>query len=303
MVAVRKGPRVERNWFSEGGMRDLSFFDGGRPRRIADEAVKRATLCLDAVVPPAGEMPVVLGAGFSGILLHEAVGHGLEADFNRKDVSIYSGRVGEKVASELCTIVDDGTVKHSRGALAVDDEGTPGQRTMLIEKGVLRGYMNDLISARKMKADPTGNGRRQSYRHQPIPRMTTTYMLDGPHSEDEVFKGIERGIYAIDFSNGQVNIGAGDYTFFVNYGFLIEKGKVTRPIKDVNLIGNGPKSLQRVDRVAGDMKIPELGGGYCGKDGQRVPVNYGLPHVRVSKVTVGGRSAGKGQGKGQGGAA
>jgi TldD protein len=289
MVTVREGDRTERNWYSEGGMREMTFYRGDRPGKIAAEAVRRATLCLEAVVPPAGEMPVVLAPGYSGILLHEAVGHGLEADFNRKEISIYSGRIGEKVASELCTVVDDGTVEHSRGAVNVDDEGVVGQKNILIDKGVLRGYMTDSISARVMDLPRTGNGRRQSYKHPPIPRMTTTYMMSGPHAKEEVFEGIERGIYAIDFTNGQVNIGAGDYTFFVNYGFLIEKGKVTRPIKDVNIIGNGPKSLQRVDRVGGDLYIPPSGGGYCGKSGQRVPVGFGMPHVRVSRVTVGGR--------------
>jgi TldD protein len=291
-VSVQKGTRTERNWYGEGGMCDQAFFAGDKPEKIAREAVRRAMICLEAIVPPAGEMPVVLAPGHSGILLHEAIGHGLEADFNRKKLSIYADRVGQKVASEWCTIVDDGTVQHSRGALNVDDEGTPGHRTVLIERGILRGYMCDLISARQLKVPATGNGRRESYRFQPIPRMTTTYMLNGSHSKEEVFAGIERGIYAIDFTNGQVNIGAGDYTFYVNYGYLIEKGKITRPIKDVNIIGNGPKSLQLVDRVGNDLEIPNTGSSYCGKDGQRVPVNFGLPHVRIAKATVGGRSEG-----------
>jgi TldD protein len=292
VVTVEKGDRSERNFFSQGGRLDQDFFNGDRPESIAAEAVRRAELSLEAVVPPAGEMPVVLGPGYSGILLHEAVGHGLEADFNRKKVSIYADRVGEKVASDLCTIVDDGTIQGCDGSVTIDDEGTPGHRTVLIEKGVLKGYMHDRISARHFKAEPTGNGRRESYRHQPIPRMTNTLLLGGPHAREEVFEGIEKGIYAVDFTNGQVNIGPGDYTFFVNYGYLIEKGKCTSPIKDVNIIGNGPESLTRVDRVADDMAVPESGAGYCGKSGQRVPVNYGVPHLRISKVTVGGKSAG-----------
>jgi TldD protein len=290
MVTVAKGKRTERNWYNEGGMYDHSFFSGKRPEAIAREAVRRAQISLDAVVPPAGEMPVVLAPGESGILLHEAIGHGLEADFNRKKISIYADRLGQKVANECCTIIDDGTIKHSRGALAVDDEGTLGQRTVLIEQGVLRGYMHDLISARQFKVPATGNGRRQSYQFPPLPRMTTTFMLQGKDTQEEIFSGIEKGIYAIAFTNGQVNIGGGDYSFFVNYGYLIEKGTITQPIKDVNLIGNGPQSLQRVDRVGADLKIPRWGSGTCGKDGQGVPVNVGLPHIRISKVTVGGRS-------------
>ncbi len=289
MVTVKRGNRTERNFFSQGGRVEHHFYNNKRPESIARQAIERATISLEAVMPPAGEMPVVLGPGYSGILLHEAIGHGLEADFNRKDMSIYSGRIGEKVASELCTIVDDGTISNSQGSVNIDDEGEVSQRNVLIEKGVLKSYMHDQISARHYKIKSTGNGRRQSFRHQPMPRMTNTYMLNGSHSKEEVFAGIERGIYAIDFTNGQVNIGPGDYTFFVNYGYLIEKGKITSPIKDVNIIGNGPKSLSRVDRVGNDMFIPESGRGYCGKNGQRVPVNYGVPHLRISKVTVGGR--------------
>ncbi len=288
-VSAIRGERTERNSYSEGGALEQSFYGGDKPEQIAREAVRRTLLSFDAVTPPAGEMPVVLGSGHSGILLHEAVGHGLEGDINRKKVSIYADRIGEEVASQLCTIIDDGTLANSQGSICFDDEGVESQRNVLIENGVLRGYMHDRISAAHFGVAPTGNGRRQSYKHQPLPRMTNTFMPAGSHSKDEVFEGIERGIYAIDFTNGQVNIGAGDYTFFVNYGYLIEKGQVTAPIKDVNIIGNGPESLMRVDRVAGDLVIPDSGSGACGKGGQRVSVNFGLPHVRISKVTVGGR--------------
>ncbi len=289
-VTLKKGERQERNYYAEGGRLDQGFFAGNKPEAIAEEAVRRAEISLEAITPPAGEMPVVLGPGHSGILLHEAIGHGLEADFNRKKVSIYADRIGEKVASEFCTIVDDGTLPNRDGSISFDDEGSPSKRTVLIENGVLKGYMQDRISAKFFKTEPTGNGKRQSYKHPPLPRMTNTLMLNGPHSKEEVFEGIEKGIYAIDFTNGQVNIGAGDYTFFVNYGYLIENGKITAPIKDVNIVGNGPESLSRVDRVGNDMMVPDSASGYCGKGGQRVTVNYGVPHLRISRVNVGGRS-------------
>jgi TldD protein len=241
----------------------------------------------EAVQPPAGEMPVVLAAGASGILLHEAIGHGMEADFNRKGTSIYADRIGKKIAAPFVQIVDDGTQSNARGAINVDDEGNPSGVTRLVEDGVLTTYLHDRISARHYGVEPTGNGRRQSFRHPPMPRMRSTYMLNGPHSPEEIIRSIKRGVYCERFSNGQVLIGAGDFTFYVKNGRLIEDGKLTRPVKDVNLIGNGPKVLELIDRVGNDMKIDE-GGWTCGKDGQSVPVSQGMPTVRVSAITVGG---------------
>jgi TldD protein len=235
-------------------------------------------------------MPVVLAAGSSGILLHEAIGHGMEADFNRKGTSIYADRMGKAVAAPFVSIVDDGTGPGARGSIHVDDEGNPAGRTVLVENGVLASYLHDAISARHYGVTPTGNGRRESYRHPPLPRMRSTYMLPGPHDRDEIIRSVKKGIYCQTFSNGQVQIGAGDFTFFVKNGWLIEDGKLTRPIKDVNLIGNGPKALEMVDMVAGDLAVDE-GGWTCGKDGQSVPVSQGLPTVRVSSMTVGGRGA------------
>jgi TldD protein len=233
-------------------------------------------------------MPVVLAPGSSGILLHEAIGHGLEADFARKHVTVFADRVGQKVCSDLCTIVDDGTVFGDQGQLRADDEGTPGERTVLIEKGVLRTYMQDRTSAAAMGVRATGNGRRESYRHIVVPRMRTTYMEPGPHSKDEIVASVARGVYAVAFSNGQVNIGGGDFSFYLSLGYLIENGKIGAPIKDVNLIGNGPEVLSRVTMVGNDVLIEQGGFGYCGKRGQQVPVGFGLPHVKVSEIAVGG---------------
>ncbi len=293
-VSVRSGERVERNSFSLGGRTNQEIFAGDAPERVAKEAVRRAEICLEAITPPAGEMPLVLAPGESGILLHEAIGHALEADFNRKGVSLFSDKMGQKVASELCTIVDDGTIPHADGSVSVDDEGNPGHRTVLVENGILKSYMHDRISASHYHVEPTGNGKRQSFRFQPIPRMTNTLLLNGPHNKEELFAGIARGIYAISFTNGSANIGQGDFVFYINYGYLIENGKLTSPIKDVNLVGNGPEILGRIDRVANDFAMPETASGYCGKHSaggsQRVSVNFGLPAVRVSKITVGGRA-------------
>jgi TldD protein len=242
---------------------------------------------LDAGKPTAGDMPVVLAAGASGILLHEAIGHGLEADFNRKGVSIYAAKMGKKVAPDFVTVVDDGTLPGERGALNVDDEGNIPERTVLIENGVLKSYMHDEISAAHYKVNPTGSGRRESFRHHPLPRMRATYMDPGPHDPAEIIANTKRGIFATSFSNGAVQIGAGDFTFYMKTGFLIEDGKLTRPIKDVNIIGNGPKALEQVDMVGTDLTIDE-GGWTCGKDGQGVPVSQGQPTVRVKSLTVGG---------------
>ncbi|HYF52481.1 MAG TPA: TldD/PmbA family protein [Planctomycetota bacterium] len=251
------------------------------------KAVDNTMILFEAKRPPAGEMPVVLAAGASGILLHEAIGHGLEADFNRKGTSIYSTLLNQKVAPDFVTVVDDGTQPNDRGALNVDDEGQPAENTVLIEKGVLRSYLHDRISAKHYKTRPTGSGRRESFRHVPIPRMRSTYMLNGPHSYDEIVKSVDRGIIAEKFWNGQVQIGAGDYTFYVKNGWLIEGGKITAPIKDVNIIGNGPDTLRNITMAASDTKL-DGGGWVCGKDGQGVPVSLGIPTVLVKKLTVGG---------------
>ena len=244
-------------------------------------------LLFEARRPPAGEMPVVLKAGASGILLHEAIGHGLEADFNRKGVSIYADLMDKKVAPDFVTVVDDATLDHERGALNVDDEGRIGKRTALIENGVLRSYLHDRTSARHYGVEPTGSGRRQSFRHVPMPRMRCTYMENGPHEYDELVAAVDHGIVAENFTNGQVQIGAGDFTFFVKNGWLIENGKVTAPIKNVNIIGNGPDALRDIRMAAQDTKL-DTGGWTCGKEGQSVPVSQGLPSVLVGRLNVGG---------------
>jgi TldD protein len=282
------GGRREQNGYNVAGRAGFDFYTPDRVDRVVREAVARTAILFEAVQPPAGEMPVVLAAGSSGILLHEAIGHGMEADFNRKGVSIYADRIGKAIAKPFVNVVDDGTNEHARGAINVDDEGNVAGRTHLVVDGVLATYMHDAISARHYGVAPTGNGRRQSYAHPPMPRMRSTYMLPGPHRTEEIIRSVKRGIYCQNFSNGQVAIGAGDFTFYVKNGWLIEDGKLTRPIKDVNLIGNGPKVLELVDMVSDDLAIDE-GGWTCGKEGQSVPVSQGLPTVRVASMTVGGR--------------
>jgi TldD protein len=235
-------------------------------------------------------MPVVLAAGDSGILLHEAVGHGLEADFNRKATSNYSGQIGKQVASTLCTVIDDGTVVSSRGSINVDDEGYAGQKNVLIENGILVGYMHDRLSAKHYGIQPTGNGRRESFRAMPLPRMTNTALLAGPHSHDEIVASVQRGIYAKRFSGGQVNISNGDFVFSLTESYLIEDGKITAPLKGVNLIGNGPDVLRKVDMLGSDYELSD-GIWTCGKDGQSVPVGVGTPSLRIAKITVGGNQA------------
>ena len=232
-------------------------------------------------------MPVVLAAGSSGILLHEAIGHGMEADFNRKGTSIFADRIGEDVAIDDVTIIDSGLHAEQRGSINIDDEGQPSKETVLVERGVLRSYMHDRISARHYGIEPTGSGRRQSFRHVPLPRMRNTYMLPGPHTRDDIIGSVERGIYCVSFVNGQVSIGAGDYTFYVKNGYLIEGGRLTQPIKDVNIIGNGPESLSRITMVGDDFEMDSTGWN-CGKDGQSVPVSLGMPTVLVSGIVVGG---------------
>jgi TldD protein len=241
----------------------------------------------DAVKPEAGEMEVVLAAGSSGILLHEAIGHGMEADFNRKNVSIFADKINKPVAENFVSIVDDATNPNIRGSVNVDDEGNDTEKTFLVENGILRSYLHDRISAQHYNVKSTGSGRRQSFRYIPQPRMRNTYMLPGPHKKEEIIGSVKKGIYAEMFTNGQVFIGAGDFTFYVKSGYLIEDGKLTKPIKDVNIIGNGPKVLRDIVMVGDDLEMAE-GGWTCGKNGQGVPVSMGLPTVKVSKITVGG---------------
>ncbi|MBI4701289.1 MAG: TldD/PmbA family protein [Deltaproteobacteria bacterium] len=288
-VAASKG-QTEMSGQSASARDGLGFFAPDLLRRVAHEAVDFTLLLFDAAPAPVGELPVVLATGITGILLHEAIGHGMEADFNRKGISIYSNRIGQRIAAEQVTIVDDGTNPRLRGSINVDDEGTPAERTVLVDKGILRSYLHDRISARHFGVASTGSGRRESYRFPPVPRMRNTYMLDGPHPPEEIIASVKRGLYAEKFWNGQVNIGGGDFTFYLKHGRLIEDGKLTRVVKDANLIGNGPKVLDRVDMVGNDMAFFS-GGGACGKDGQRVPVGFGLPTVRAGAISIGGRAA------------
>lgn len=289
-VLAEQGGRRESGSAGGGGRFGYQWFlDGERALGFAREAVRLALVNLEAVDAPAGSMPVVLGPGWPGVLLHEAIGHGLEGDFNRKGTSAFAGRLGEKVASDLCTVVDDGTLEQRRGSLNMDDEGVPTERTVLIEDGVLRGYMQDRTNARLMGMQPTGNGRRESYAHLPMPRMTNTYMLNGPHDPAEIIASVDRGLYAVNFGGGQVDITSGKFVFSASEAYLIENGKVTRPVKGATLIGNGPDVLTRVSMVGNDMKL-DAGVGVCGKDGQSVPVGVGQPTLRVDALTVGGTS-------------
>ena len=292
-VVAEQDGRRENNSVNRAARSDLGYYTPERLDKMVKDVVDKTVILFDAVQPPAGEMPVVMAAGAAGILLHEAIGHGMEADFNRKNVSIFSDKIGKAVAKPFVSIVDEGTQEAARGAINVDDEGNPVGRTMLVENGTLTSYLHDSISAKHYGVKPTGNGRRQGYEHAPMPRMRSTYMLPGPHKRDEIVASVKKGVFCELFSNGQVNIGAGDFTFYVKNGYLIEDGKLTKPIKDVNIIGNGPKVLELIDMVADDLKIDE-GGWTCGKDGQFVPVSQGLPTVRVSSITVGGRAEKKG---------
>jgi len=281
------------------GKRQIGYFGGGGRGATGDclntddcqtyarEAVRQALVNLEAIAAPAGPTTVVLGPGWPGILLHEAVGHGLEADFNRRKTSAFAGRIGERVATELCTVVDDGTVPSRRGSLNMDDEGTPTQRTVLIDKGMLRGYLQDRLSASLMKMDLTGNGRRESYAHVPMPRMTNTFMLAGEDDPEDIIRSVKKGIYAVSFGGGQVDITSGKFVFSASEAYLIEGGKVTQPLKGATLIGNGPDVLTRVSRVGADLTL-DHGIGTCGKDGQSVPVGVGLPTIRIDELVVGG---------------
>lgn len=287
-VVVEENGRYEQGGGGCGGR-------GGYEVLMLDEAaaeqtkraVRQALLNLTAVPAPAGTMPVVLGPGWPAVLLHEAIGHGLEGDFNRKGTSAFTGRIGEKVASELCTVVDDGTIPNRRGSLTIDDEGTPTAYTVLIEKGILKNYMHDMLNARLMNMQPTGNGRRESYASLPLPRMTNTYMLPGDSDPEEIIASVQKGVYAVDFSGGQVDITSGQFVFTASEAYLIENGKVTRPIKGATLVGSGPQVLKKVSMVGNDLKL-DSGIGSCGKAGQTVPVGVGQPTIKIDAITFGG---------------
>jgi TldD protein len=287
VVAEDNGKR-EQGMDGGGGRTEYQFFlENDRAMQYAREAVRQALVNLSADHAPAGLMPVVLGPGWPGVLLHEAVGHGLEGDFNRKGSSTFSGRIGERVASPACTVVDDGTLAGRRGSLNIDDEGTPTSCTTLIENGILKGYMQDKLNARLMKMTPTGNGRRESYSHVPIPRMTNTYMLPGKYAHEEIIASVKKGLYAVNFAGGQVDITSGKFVFCASEAYLIENGKITRPVKGATLVGNGPDVLTRVSMVGNDLEL-DRGIGTCGKDGQSVPVGVGQPTLKVDELTVGG---------------
>lgn len=286
-VIARDGSNRQTGVDGGGGRFGMEYFDTHSPESFGENAARIAVTMLDAREAPAGQMPVVLGNGDSGVLLHEAVGHGLEADFNRKNTSNYSGQMGQSVASSLCTVVDDGTIPSSRGSINIDDEGFEPQRNVLIEDGILRGYMHDRLSTAHFGGGPSGNGRRQDYRHVPLPRMTNTYLLPGQSTPEEIIASVKNGIYARSFSGGQVNISNGDFVFSVTEGYLIEDGKITAPVRDVNLIGNGPDVLRKVSMVGDDFALSD-GRWTCGKDGQSVPVGVGMPTIRIDAITVGG---------------
>lgn len=277
--------------YGGGGRIGMEFFAQLTPEDMANEAARSAVVQLDAVPAPAGMMPVVIHNGWGGVLFHEAVGHGLEADFNRKKQSIYTDRIGQKVASELCTIIDDATIPNQRGSYNVDDEGTPGQRTVLIEKGILKGYMTDHLNGKLMGMPLTGNGRRQSYHDLPYPRMSCFYMEAGTSDPDEIMKSVDHGVYAKSFGGGQVDIASGNFVFNITEGYMIENGKVGKPIRGATLIGNGPDILTKITMVGHDLKL-DPGIGSCGKNGQSIPSSVGMPMVKISEITVGGTEAG-----------
>lgn len=291
-VLVEEDGKREHGGSGGGGRFGYEYFLGTKDGEIradhfAREAVRMALVNLSAVAAPAGSMPVVLGAGWPGVLLHEAVGHGLEGDFNRRGASVFSGKIGQQVTSSLCTIVDDGTIGDRRGSLAIDDEGVPGQYNVLIENGILKGYMQDKLNARLMGVDPTGNGRRESYAHLPMPRMTNTYMLAGESSPEEIIASVKNGLYAPNFGGGQVDITSGKFVFSTSEAYLIEDGKITRPVKGATLIGSGIEAMQQVSMVGNDLKL-DKGVGVCGKEGQSVPVGVGQPTLKLDSITVGG---------------
>jgi len=287
VVVMEKDGKIENAYASESLRTGFEFVTDDLIDKLAEKAVDNCNILFGAGKPKAGEMPVVLGAGGSGILLHEAMGHAFEADFNRKGTSIFSDKMGRRIAKDFINIVEDGTMQNNRGSLNIDDEGNDVKKIHLVKDGMLNSYIHDRISANHYGVEPTGNGRRQSFRHSPLPRMRITYMENGPHKEEEIIKNVDYGVYVDNFTNGQVNIGAGDFTFFVKSGYLIENGKKTMPIKDINIIGNGPQALADITMAAADEKI-DNGTGMCGKGGQMVPVTMGIPTVLVKKLTVGG---------------
>ena len=286
VIAEHEGRR-EQGSAGGGGRWDYRYFSDELALGYAREAVRQALVNLDAVDAPAGTMTVVLGPGWPGVLLHEAIGHGLEGDFNRKGTSAFSGRIGERVADPQCTVVDNGTLANRRGSLTVDDEGTPTQNNVLIENGILKTYMQDTLNARLTGTPPTGNGRRESYAHLPMPRMTNTYMLAGKYAPEEILQSVDKGLYAVNFGGGQVDITSGKFVFSASEAYLIENGKVTRPVRGATLIGNGPDVLTRVSMVGNDLEL-DTGVGTCGKEGQAVPVGVGQPTLLVNELTVGG---------------
>ncbi len=294
VVAERNGKR-EQSFWNLGGRRDFSYYTDDLINQVSSKAVNNALKLFDAIQPPAGEMPVVLGPGVTGILLHEAIGHGMEADFNRKNISTYSTMLGKKVAEPFITIIDDATNMNLAGSINVDDEGIPGKKTMMVENGILTSYLHDRISAKHYGVEPTGNGRRQDFQNYPMPRMRNTYMLGGSATPDDVIKQAGNGIYVEDVSNGQVKIGEGDFAFYVSQGRMIENGKLTSPIKDVNIMGNGPKMLANITMAANDLEMYYGGAGQCGKNGQGVPVSFGMPTCLVKSLTVGGTQQKGGQ--------
>jgi TldD protein len=284
---MQKEGQIENAYAARSFRKGFEWLTDEVVDQLAQEAVDRTNLLFEATKPKAGEMPVIMGAGGSGILLHEAIGHTFEADFNRKGTSIFSDKMNQKVAESFINIIDDGTLEHNRGSINVDDEGNDVQKTYLVKNGILNSYIHDRISSQYYGVSPTGNGRRESFRHIPLPRMRATYMEAGPHSIEDIISSVDYGVYVDNFSNGEVKIGAGDFTFFVKSGYLVEKGKRTQPIKDINIIGNGPEALAGITMVADDF-ILDNGTWTCGKDGQSVPVTCGLPTVLVNKLTVGG---------------
>ena len=288
VLARADGGAPQQGHAGGGGRYEIGYFEKERtPEYFAKEAARQAIVQLDAVEAPAGEQTVVLGPGWPGVLLHEAVGHGLEADFNRKGVSAFTGRIGQRVASELCTDIEDGTNGGRRGSLNVDDEGNETQRNVLIENGILRGYLQDKLSSRIMKSASTGSGRRESYEHIPMPRMTNTFMLAGEDDPGDIIRSVPRGLYCANFGGGSVDITSGNFVFSALESYLIEDGKLTRPVRNATLIGNGPEAMKYVSRVGNDLKLDE-GIGMCGKEGQSVPVGVGIPTVRIDRMTVGG---------------
>jgi len=292
-VTVEEGQERQNGYYGGGGRIGFDHFDKFTPEMVAQEAVRMATTNLEAIEAPAGMQTVVLGNGWAGILLHEAIGHGLEADFNRKKTSLYSDRIGEKVASDGVTVIDEGSIPNRRGSIAIDDEGEPTRKNVLIEDGVLRGYMCDHLNAKLMGLKPTGNGRRESFKHYPMPRMTNTYMLPGKYDPEEIIASVKSGFYAKSFGGGQVDISNGNFVFQVTEGYLIQDGKITKPVKGANLIGVGPEILAKVEMIGNDLES-DSGVGSCGKNGQSVPAGVGLPTTKISSITVGGTAI-KGQ--------